>query len=289
MSRNAITAPDGRAVAHHRRGGVRDRDRAAVLAPEPGVVLPDRAPGAHGLAGRGEQEVRGGACSVTVADRVVDGMSSDGSSTMSAAAAVDEDQLPGRVDGADALADVEGDRGEPLALDVHLLVQLGVAQRAGADGGQRPQQAAVGRRQTARPGVGPRRPATAGWPATASAPPARPRRGRPRPVGLRAAQQLAGGVEDGVDHRLLPQAAVGLQGDLEQPFHPGPVIQGAEPGGNEPALQDHDRDGQGHAPTRGPGSPGPGSRRPARRPRPAMTWIGRSVAELRSSPRPSRP
>ena len=61
--------------------------------------------------------------------RVVAAMSSDGSSIMSAAAGLTNVSVPVGGDRADALADVEGDRGEPLPLDVDLLVQLGVAER----------------------------------------------------------------------------------------------------------------------------------------------------------------
>ena len=131
-----------RAVAHDRRSRIRNRDGAAVLAAEPGVVLPDGAARAHGFPGRHEQEV--GRRQGPVAHRVVDRDVQRRQLDHVGRGPVDEGQLPVGVDGADAFADVERDRGEPLALDVDLLVQLGVAERPAAHGGQRPQQAPVG-------------------------------------------------------------------------------------------------------------------------------------------------
>ena len=81
------------AVAHHGGSRIGDRDGAAVLAAEPRVVLPDGPAGAHGLAGRDEQEVgRGRARRRSPGRRSV--MSSDGSSIMSAAARLTNVSLP---------------------------------------------------------------------------------------------------------------------------------------------------------------------------------------------------
>ena len=66
-----------------------------------------------------------------------------------------------------------------------------------------------------------------------------------------AAEQPPCGVTDRLDHGLLSQAAVGLQGDLEQSFHPAPVMQRREPGADEVALQDQPRNGQGQRPKTG--------------------------------------
>ena len=242
---------------------------AAVLAAEPGVVLPDGAAGPHRLAGRAEQEVgrRRGRRRVTGSSIV---MPSDGSSIMSAAAGLTKVSFPSASMAqtpSPMLSVIEESR---LALDADLLVQLGVAERAAAHGGQGLQQARGRRRRRARRAAG--RPPTShcGWPATVMAAASSPAAGAGRvraASGLRSSRRTDSRMVSSTG--LLPQPPVGLQRDLVQPLHPGPVIQRREPGADQPALQDQARDRQRQRPRGGPGWPGPGPRRPALPRRPA--------------------
>jgi hypothetical protein len=161
--------------------------------------------------GRGEQEVGRGQGAVA---RVVDHQPQRRQLDHVRAGPVDEGQLPVRVDRADALADVEGDRGEPLALDVDLLVQLRVAERPAAHGGQGVQQAPVGVVKGLVPAAARRHQPLL---------PVRHGHGRGQLVGPRvggrqggprAPQQLPHRAQDRLQHRLMLQPLVRLQRDL---------------------------------------------------------------------------
>ncbi len=238
------------AVADDGCRGVRDRDGDAVPVPEAGVVLPDRPAGAHRLPSGTEQVVgrggrqRGGGLGV-VLRRVAGGRDVHrGQPDQVGGRGVDERQPAGGVHRADALAHAQGDRGEPLALHADLLVELGVAQRPVADGGQCLQQVALGvLDRLIPPPAGDHEPLLLAGHRHGRRQLARSRVGSCQ-RSLGAAEQLAHRVQDRVEHGLLAQPAVGLLRDLVQPLDPRAVVQRGVSGADELAHEHETGDGE---------------------------------------------
>ena len=161
---------------------------------------------------------------------------------------VQEGDLAGLADGADALAQTARDGGELVLLLLHLGVELRVDQRDGADRGQRLEQRLVGLVEgfgLAAPGHAQPQglvPHVHGGGQLVVARRADPERGVGR------TEQVGGRVEDGGLRLVGPHAAVDVERGLEQPVQPGPVVAGVEGARADQPQHDGRQHGDGQVP-----------------------------------------